>query len=103
MSASTEQTRQQAHALLDYLPPDQLMAIRELLVTMVTPANRSLALAPLEDELITAEEEGAVAEAREWLKHNKAIPMEEILADFGLSAADFEKMASPPPQPIHNQ
>ena len=41
-------------------------------------------------------EEAFRTEAREWLKHNKPIPMEEILAGFGLTAADFEKMAGEP-------
>lgn len=96
MNADTQRSRQQAHALLDFLPPDKLSAVRELLATMVDPVQRALAMAPLEDEEITEEEERAVAEAREWLKHNKPIPMEEILADFGLTAADFEKMAGEP-------
>ena len=62
---------------------------------MVDPLHRARAWTPLGDEEIT-EEERAVAEAREWRKHNKPIPMEEILADFGLTAADFEKMAGEP-------
>ena len=96
MNVDTPQARRQAHALLDFLPPGKLSAVRELLAAMVDPVQRALALAPLEDEEITAEEERAVAEAREWHKHNKPIPMEEILADFGLTAADFEKMAGEP-------
>ena len=51
---------------------------------------------PLEDEEITAEEESVVFTARQWRKHNRLIPMEDILADFGLTAADFEKMAGEP-------
>ena len=96
MNVDTRQTRRQARALLDFLPPDKLSAIRELLAALVDPVQRALALAPLEDEEITEEEERDVAEAREWLKHNKPVPMEEILADFGLTAADFEKMAGEP-------
>jgi len=63
---------------------------------MVDPVQRALALTPLEDEEITEDEELAVAGAREWLKHNKPIPMEDILAGFGLTAVDFEKMAGEP-------
>ena len=42
------------------------------------------------------EEERAVAEAREWLKHNKPIRHEEVLAEFGLTMADFERMGRTP-------
>jgi len=37
-----------------------------------------------------------VAEAREWLKHNKPIRHEEVLAEFGLTMADFERMGRTP-------
>lgn len=103
MDIDTQQARQQAHALLDLLPPDKLSAVRELLATMVDPLQRALALAPLEDEEITEEEELAVAETREWLKNSKPIPMDEILADFGLTAADFEKIAGEPTPARLNQ
>ena len=49
------------------------------------PVTRALANAPPEDEEISEEEERAVAEAREWLKHNKAIPMEQVLAELGFT------------------
>ena len=60
------------------------------------PVARSLAAAPFDDEPFTDAEREAVAEADEWLKHNEPIPQEEILAEFGLTAADWEKMADAP-------
>jgi hypothetical protein len=93
------QQRQQAHALLDVLSAEKLTAVRSLLEVMAEPLARSLALAPIEDEEISEEEERAVAEAREWLKHNKPIPHEEVLADFGLTMADFERMGQTPLPP----
>jgi hypothetical protein len=77
------QERHKAHAYLDCLPPEQLTAVRGLLETMLDPVSRALANAPVEDEEISAEEERAVAEAREWLRHNQPIPHEEVLADLG--------------------
>src|SRR4051812_23361726 len=74
--------RQQAHAYLDHLPPEQLSAVRSLLETMLDPVSRALANAPLEDEEIGAEERQAVAEAHERLKHNNPIPHEQVLAEF---------------------
>ena len=85
-----------ARQLLDYLAPDQVAAVVHLMEVMLDPVSRALANAPAEDEEISAEEEQAVAEAREWLKHNKPIPHEEVLADFGLTMADFERMGQTP-------
>lgn len=93
---SFDQERERAHAYLDRLPPAQLSAVRGLLETMLDPVSRALANAPLEDEEISEEEERAVAEAREWLKHNKPIPHEQVLAELGLTLADFERMGNTP-------
>src|ERR1035441_6388074 len=83
MALDLVQERQQAHAYLHRLPPEQLSAVRGLLETMLDPVSRATANAPIEDEEISAEEERAVAQAREWLKHNKPIPHEEALAALG--------------------
>jgi hypothetical protein len=88
--------RQQAHAYLDHLPPEQLSAVRGLLETMLDPVSRAIANAPVEDEEISAEERCAVAEAHKWLKHNKPISHEEVLAEFGLTMDDFDRMGRTP-------
>lgn len=92
---------QHAQQLLSYLAPDQVAAVVHLMEVMLDPVSRALANAPPEDEEISEEEERAVAEAREWLRHNKPIPHEEVLAEFGLTMADFERMGQTPlpPQP----
>ena len=87
---------QHARQLLDYLAPDQVAAVVHVMEVMLDPVSRALANAPPEDEEISAEEEKSVAEAREWLKHNKPIPHEEVLAEFGLTMADFERMGQTP-------
>jgi len=89
-------TRQHAHELIDRMPEVQLSALVGLLETIVDPVSAALCNAPIEDEEISEEEERAVAEAREWLKHNKPIPHEEVLAEFGLTAEDFEEMGRMP-------
>jgi hypothetical protein len=88
MLKSMSDTRQHAHELIDRMPETQLSALVGLLETIVTP--------PFEDEEISDEEERAVAEAREWLKHNTPIPHEEVLAEFGLTMEDFERMGRTP-------
>jgi len=46
-----DQVRRQAHALLDALTAEKLNAVRSLLEVMVEPLARSLALAPMEEEV----------------------------------------------------
>jgi hypothetical protein len=89
--------REHAQQLLNHLAPDQVAAVVHLMEVMLDPVSRALANAPLEDEEISEEEERAVAEAREWRKHNKPIPHEEVLAELGLTTADFERMGQTPP------
>ena len=44
-------------------------------------------------------ERAAIAEADLWLPHNQPIPHEQVLAEFGLTMADWEKMANEPLPP----
>jgi len=74
--------REHAHHLLDRLAPGQLDAIVHLLETMLSPKEESLSPA----------ERKAIAEADEWIQHNRPVPHEVVLADFGLNMADWEKM-----------
>ena len=84
MEPDLNQERQQAHALLDMLPAGKLHAVRSLLEVMVEPLARSLALAPVEEEEITAETAQALDRARATLARGEGIPHEEILREFGL-------------------
>lgn len=85
---STE-TRQHVHTLIDQLPPAQLAAVEGLLESMVNPVAHALRNAPLDDEVVTEREAEAVHRSEEWFRHNKGIPMEEVMAEFGLSVKDF--------------
>jgi hypothetical protein len=69
--------KQQVHDLIDQLPPEQLPVAATLLHSML-PIT-------IEDEEIGEAEKAAADEADEWLKHNKPIPFEEVLADFDLT------------------
>jgi hypothetical protein len=75
---------QHAHQLLERLGPGQLAAVVHLLETMVPPEEDG-------DTLSNAERK-AVAEADEWLKRNQPIPLEEVLQEFGLTKADWDRM-----------
>lgn len=86
-------TRHHAHQLIDCMPEVQLAGLVQFLETIVNPSLRHI---PLEDEEISEDEERAVAEAQEWLKHNKPIPHEQLLTELGLTISDWESMRSNP-------
>ena len=75
---------QRARQLLIHLAPAQAASGCPCDGSDAHPVSRALADAPLEDEEIS-EEERAVAEACEWLKHNEGIPFEQVVADLGLT------------------
>jgi hypothetical protein len=45
-----------------------------MLEALLDPVSRAIANAPIDNEPVTKEEEKALAESREWLKHNEGIP-----------------------------
>ena len=87
--------KQQAHDLIERLAPGQISAVVHLLEVMADPVARAIANAPFDDEPVTAEEEKSLAEAREWLKHNKPIPHEQVLAELGITQEDINKFQEP--------
>ena len=88
--------REHAQQLLGHLAPDQIAAVVHLMDVMLDPLSRKLANAPPEDEVISSEEDAAVAEARDWGKQNEALAHENVLAELGLTLADFDQMAQTP-------
>ncbi len=92
MASDPTQERQEAHAYLDHLPPEQLSAVRNLLESMLSPFERSLALAPPDDEPLTEEDRQRIEEGEAYFANGgKGIPMEEILEEFGLTPEDFRR------------
>jgi hypothetical protein len=89
MAPGSTSEKKQAHELIERLPPTQLSAVVGLLEAMLDPFARALANAPIDDEPVTMEEEKALAEAREWLKHNKGIPHEQVLAELGITQEEI--------------
>jgi hypothetical protein len=56
---------------------------------LLDPLTR--ALAPWDDEPVTEAEERAAAKGREWLKRNPGIPLEQVVAELGLTMEEIEK------------
>ena len=82
-------TIQHAHELLDQLGPVQIAAVARLLEVMVQEDLD-------EADTLSPAEATAIAEADEWSKHNAPIPHEQVLAEFGLSLSEWEKMSREP-------
>ncbi len=69
-----------AHELVSQLGPTKLAAVVQLMEVMVE-----------DEEPVTAEDQRRFREGQAWFadRGGQGIPMEEVLAEFGLSAADF--------------
>jgi hypothetical protein len=96
MTVQQHRRRREAHAFLDRLPEDQLSAVCGLLEAMLSPVDRKLALAPFDDEPLTPGERAAIQIGMESLEHHGGVPIEAVLADFGLTMDDFHNMADTP-------
>src|SRR5580658_4487958 len=99
METDLTQERQQAHVLLDQLPNEKLTAVVHLLQAISDPVARSLANAPVDDEPVSVEEAREIAAARASLDRGEGIPHEKVLAEFGLTLEDFERMGRTPLDP----
>jgi hypothetical protein len=89
--------KQHAHELINNLDASQIAPVLQLLESLAAnPPCYTTAGAPMDDEPYTAEERKAVARSIEWLKHNEPIPHEQVLAELGLTMADWEEMGETP-------
>lgn len=78
--------REHAHQLLDRLDPGRLAAVVHLLEVFLDEDGDTLSPA----------EAAAIAEADRWSQNNEPIPHEQVLSEFGLTMADWEKMSREP-------
>jgi hypothetical protein len=95
MANGSTDEKQHAHELIDRMAPGQVTAVVGLLEMILDPLAHTLASAPYDDEPVTPEEEKALAEAREWSKHNKAIPHEHVLAELGITQEEIDRFQEP--------
>ena len=69
-----------AHELLGHLEPYKLAAVVQLLEVMIEA----------DSELVTKEDRRRFRKGKTWFSENPGgIPMDEVLADFGLKPGDF--------------
>lgn len=81
-----------AHELIERLPDSEIAtAVRFLEFMLLDPVRRALATAPEDDEPVTEEDRRRFREGRAKFARSggKSVPMEDVLADFGLTPGDF--------------
>ena len=81
------------------MAPGQVSAVVSLLEIILDPLARTLARAPYDDEPVTEEEARELEEAKASLARGEGIPHEKVLAEFGLTSEDFERMSRTPLKP----
>jgi hypothetical protein len=72
-----------AHELIGQLNPDKLAAVVHLLEVMID-----------DEEELTDEDRAAIRAGLDSLEKNGTVSMEEVLSDFGLTMADFQKITA---------
>jgi len=83
---NAEASRAHAHLLIDRLPHSELpTAARFLEFLLLSPVDRALATAPVDDEPISEEEQKVIAHSQEWFANNEGIPFENVVAELGLT------------------
>jgi hypothetical protein len=83
--------KQQAHELIERLQASQIStAVRFLEFMLLDPAARAVATSPPDDEPVTDQDRRRLHDGQAWFaqRGGKGIPMEDVLAEFGLKPDD---------------
>jgi hypothetical protein len=96
MANGSSDEKQHAHELIDRMAPGQVSAVVNLLEIILDPLAGKLASAPYDDEPISREEAREVEASKASLARGEGVAHEKVLAEFGLSPEDFERMGRTP-------
>jgi len=96
MAQAATNPKQHAFELINRMSTGQVSAVVGLLEAMLDPVSIALANAPYDDEPVSEEEARDIAESRAAYARGEVVSNDEVLADFGLTAADFERMGQTP-------
>lgn len=99
MATIVTNPKHQAHELIERLSTGQVSAVVGLLEAMLDPMSIALANAPVDDEPVSEEEARDIIEARAAIARGEVVSNEEVLAEFGLTTEDFERMGRDPLEP----
>ena len=78
------------------MAPGHVAVVVGLLEIMLDPLACTLASAPYDDEPISEEEAREAEAAKAALARGEGIPHGDVLAEFGLTSQDFERMGRTP-------
>ena len=83
--------KHRAHELIERLPDSQIAtAVRFLEFILLDPVAPTVARAPPDDEPVTEQDRRRFHDGQVWFAHRgKGIPMEDVLAEFGIKSEDF--------------
>jgi hypothetical protein len=96
MAQAATNPKQHAYELIDRMSTGQVSAVVGLLEAMLDPVSIALANAPYDDEPVSEEEARDIAESRAAYARGEVVSNDEVLAEFGLTADDFERMGQTP-------
>ena len=99
MAHGSTDEKQHAHELIDRIATGQVSAVIGLSEIILDPFARTLASAPYDDEPVSEEEAREVEAAKASLARGEGVPHEKVLAEFGLTSEDFERMGRTPLRP----
>lgn len=97
MASTATNPKQQAHELIDRLSAGQVSAVVNLLEAMLDPVSVALASAPIDDQPLSEEEARHISESRAAIARGSVVSNDEVLAEFGLTAEDFERIGRTTP------
>jgi hypothetical protein len=96
MAQAATNPKQHAFELINRMSTGQVSAVVGLLEAMLDPVSIALANAPYDDEPVSEEEARDIAESRAAYARGEVVSHDEVLAEFGLTADDFERMGQTP-------
>lgn len=88
----TAPDKQHAHELIERLPASQVSTVvRFIEFMLLDPIARAVATARPDDEPISEQDRARFTTGQAWFAQHggKGIPMEDVLAEFGLKPEDF--------------
>ena len=87
--------KQQAHELIERLAPSQVPKAIGMLESLLDPVSRAVSNARIDDERLSAADEKALDEARDWSQRNSGISHDQVLSELGVTPEEVDRFQEP--------